>query len=64
MLHVLGVQAGIEVDHGLEGPQVAVEEQQQQFELGVGGALRQALLQDPQALEDHGFVPCTTQRAS
>lgn len=64
VLHVLGVQAWIEVDHGLEGPQVAVEEQQQQFELGVGGAERQALLQEPQALEHHGLVPCATQRAS
>lgn len=56
VLHVLGIQAGIKVNHRLEGPEVAVEEQQQQFELSVGGAVRQTLLQEPQALKHHGLV--------
>lgn len=47
VLYMLGIQAGIKIDNRLEGPQVAVEEQQQQFKLGVGGTVRQTLLQEP-----------------
>lgn len=61
MLYVLGIQAGVKVHHRLEGSQVTVEEQQQQLELGVGGAVRQTLLQDAQTLPHHVLVPYDTQ---
>ena len=57
MLHVLGVEAGVEVHHGFERPQVAVEEEQEQLELGVGGRVGQTLLQQADALPGHGLLP-------
>ena len=62
MLHVLGVQAGIKIHDRLEGSQATVEEQQQQLELGVGGTVRQTLLQDAQRLPHHVLVPYDTHR--
>lgn len=61
MLYVLGVQAGVKVHHRLEGSQVTVEEQQQQLELGVGGTVRQTLLEDAQALPHHVLIPYSTE---
>ena len=57
MLHVLGVQAGVEVHHGFEGSQVAVEEEQKQLELGVGGRVGQPLLEQADSLPGHGLLP-------
>lgn len=61
VLYMLGIQAGIKVNYRLKGSQVTVEEQQQQFELGVGGTVRQTLLQDTQTLPHHVLVACNTQ---
>ena len=57
VLHVLGVQAGVEVHHGFEGSQVTVEEEQEQLELGVGGWVGQPLLQQADTLPRHGLLP-------
>lgn len=61
VLYMLGIQAGIKVNYRLKGSQVTVEEQQQQFELGVGGTVRETLLQDTQTLPHHALVACNTQ---
>lgn len=60
VLYVLGVQAGVKIHDRLEGSQATVEEQQQQLELGVGGTVRQTLLQDAQRLPHHVLVPYDT----
>lgn len=62
MLHVLGVQVVIKIHDGLESSQAAVEEQQQQLELSVGGAVGQAVLEDAQRLPHRVLVPCNAQQ--
>lgn len=57
VLNVLGVQAGVKVYNRLKGSKVTVEEQQQQFELSIGGTVRQTLLKDTQTLPHHVFIP-------
>lgn len=57
---MLGIQAGIKVYYRLKGSQVTVKEQQQQFQLGIGGTVRQTLLEGAQTLPHHALVPCTT----
>lgn len=61
MLDVFGVQVVIKIYHGLEGSQVTVEEQQQQFELSVGGTVRQTVLENGQRLPRRVLVPCKTE---
>lgn len=62
MLHMLGIQAGVKIHHGLKGSQATVEEQEQQLELSVGGTVRESLLQETQTLPHHVLIACGTQR--
>lgn len=64
MLDVFGVQVVIKIHDGLEGSQVTVEEQQQQFELSVGGTARQTVLEDAKRLPHRVLVPCNTESAA
>lgn len=57
---MLGIQAGVKVHYRLKGSQVTVEEQEQQLELGVGGTVRQTLLEETQTLPHHVLVPYNT----
>lgn len=61
MLDVLGVQVVIKIHHGFEGSKVTVEEQQQEFELSIGGTVRQTVQEDAQRLPRRVLVPCKTQ---
>lgn len=61
MLDVFGVQVVIKIHDGFEGSKVTVEEQQQQFELSVGGTVRQTVQEDAQGLPRRVLVPCKTQ---
>lgn len=61
MLDVLGVQVVIKIHDGFEGSKVTVEEQQQQFELSVGGTVRQTVQEYAQCLPRRILVPCKTQ---
>lgn len=50
MLDVLGIEAGVELRHRLEGAEPAVDPDEQQLKLSIGGTVRQPLLQESQAL--------------
>lgn len=61
MLDVLGVQVVIKIHDGFEGSKVTVEQQQQQFELSVGGTVRQTVQEYAQRLPRRVLVPYKTQ---
>lgn len=44
VLYVLGIEAGVQLHHWLEGPQHAVDSDEQQLELGIGRAAGQPFL--------------------
>lgn len=50
VLDVLGVEAGVELRDRLEGTEPAVDPDEQQLKLSIGGTVRQPFLQQSQAL--------------
>lgn len=55
VLDVLGIEAGVELRDGLEGAEPAVDPDEQQLKLSIGGTVRQPFLQESQALP-HGCL--------
>lgn len=58
VLDVLGIEAGVELRDGLEGAEPAVDPDEQQLKLSIGGTVRQPFLQESQALPHGRLFTC------